>query len=415
MSDIFPIQNNSACALKWGWNTFRLYNGTSSSCHRVKPEFVPIDQFENFHNMPKVLEDRALMRQGEWPKGRGCEYCQDVEKQHGLSDRLYHNQIPNQHPVNFGESDYVIPSLCEVYLDNVCDLACIYCQPFFSSRINDELKKFGPTIVGLDYTPKLVNSDQYFNRYLEWLDQNVQHLTRLAIQGGEPMLQKNLWKILDFLKEKVNPNLEISINTNLNAPTEKIQQYVETVKELLVNRSIKRADVQISLDCWGPQQEFIRYGVNLDQWEKNFEYLIKHKWLRLSIHQVLTSLSIKTTNEFQSKIVSWKKINPSIVQDYFVVDGVNLITLHPEIFGQEFFSQQLHDIANNFICATDQDNLYKNKLLGLVNTLLSGSIDPVRLKKLQLTLDQTDQRRNTNWRELWPEIDQFFHEQNINV
>lgn len=412
---MFPIQNNSACALKWGWNTFRLYNGTSSSCHRVEPEFVPIDQFENFHNMPKVLEDRALMRQGEWPKGRGCEYCQDVEKVHGLSDRLYHNQIPNQHPVNFGESDYVIPSLCEVYLDNVCDLACIYCLPFFSSRINDELKKFGPNIVGLNYTPKLVNSDQYFDRYIEWLDQNIQHLTRLAIQGGEPMLQKNLWKILDFLKERVNPNLEISINTNLNAPTEKIQRYVETVKELLVNRAIKRADIQISLDCWGPQQEFIRYGVNLDQWEKNFEYLIKHKWLRLSIHQVLTSLSIKTTNEFQSKIASWKKINPSIVQDYFLVDGTNLITLHPEIFGQEFFSQQLHDIANNFICATDQDALYKNKLVGLVNTLLSGNIDPIRLKKLQLTLDQTDQRRNTNWRELWPEINQFFHEQNINV
>ena len=413
MSKIFPIQNSSACVYKWGWNTFRIYNGKSSSCHRVTPEFVPVEQFDQFHNMPVVLEDRALMRKGKWPVGRGCEYCSSVEQYDGLSDRLYYNQVPGLTPVNFGESDCVVPSISEIYLDNTCDLACVYCIPEFSSKINQELKKFGPNIIGLKNVTKIVDSERYFELYLDWLDKNIHNLTRLSIMGGEPMLQKNMWRILDFLKTKSNQNLEININSNLNSSTSTMQQYVETVKELLVNRSIKRADIQCSLDCWGIQQEFIRDGLDLVQWETNFEYLIKHKWLNLSIHQVVTSLSIKTLNEFQSQIVAWKKINPKIRQDYFMVDGSNQEIYHPEIFGGSFFTNELTAIVNDFVCTTHHDNTSKNMLLGIVNRLANSKIDVIRLKKLSLTLDQLDHRRNKNWRSLWPEINSFFMEHQI--
>ena len=360
-----------------------------------------------------VLADRALMRKGEWPIGRGCEYCSSVEQYDGLSDRLYYNQVPGLTPVNFGESDYVVPSISEIYLDNTCDLSCVYCIPEFSSKINQELNKFGPNIIGLKNVTKVTDSEQYFELYLDWLDKNIHNLTRLSIMGGEPMLQKNMWRILDFLKTKSNQNLEININSNLNSSTSTIQRYVETVRELLVNRAIKRADIQCSLDCWGTQQEFIRDGLDLAQWETNFEYLIKHKWLNLSTHQVVTSLSIKTLNEFQSRIIAWRKINPKIRQDYFMVDGPNQEVYHPEIFGGSFFADQLTIAAGNFICTTDHGNTSKNMLLGIVNRLANSKINVIRLKKLLLTLDQLDQRRNKNWRDLWPEIDEFFIKHHI--
>lgn len=413
MSKIFPIKNSSACALKWGWNTFRLYNGKSSSCHRVAPEFVPVEQFDQFHNMPKVLEDRALMRKGEWPVGRGCEYCSDVEQNGGLSDRLYHNQLPGQTPVNFGGLDHVTPSISEIYLDNTCDLACVYCIPDFSSKINQELNKFGPNIIGLKNITKVADSDQYLELYLNWLDKNSHSLTRISILGGEPLLQKKMWVLLDFLKTKQNPNLELAINTNLNASESTVQQYVETVKELILRKSIKRADIRGSLDCTGPQAEFIRYGVDLGRWQKNFEYLSHYKWLNLSIHQVIMSLSIKTIAEFQGQIQAWKKINPRITQGFFTVDGPNYEIYHPEIFGSSFFIDQLSTLANNFICMTDHDNICKDRLIGIINVLSNSKVNHTRLKKLLLTLNQIDQRRNTNWRLLWPEIEEFFIEQKI--
>ena len=413
MSKIFPIQNSSACSLKWGWNTFRMHTGTSSSCHRVKPEFVPIEQFDQFHNMPMVLADRALMRKGEWPNGRGCEYCKTVEDGGGISDRLYHNQLPDQAPLSFGESDYVVPSISEIYLENTCDLACVYCIPQFSSKINNELNTFGPNVIGLTPLPKLADGDRYFEKYLEWFDQHSHKLTRLSLMGGEPMLQKNLWVLLDFLKSKNNPNLEININSNLNSSKSTIERYVNTIKELILNKSIKRADIQASIDCWGPQQQFIRYGLDLDQFQNNFEYLTQHKWLRLSIHQVVTSLSIKTTNELQKHIASWKRINPRIGQEYFSVDGANYETLHSEIFGNRFFAKELENIANNFVCNNEYDNINKSRLVGIINVQANSNINHGRLQKLLLTLNQLDQRRNTSWRMLWPEIDEFFTEHKV--
>ena len=289
----------------------------------------------------------------------------------------------------------------------------MYCIPEFSSKINQELNKFGPNIIGLKNITKIADSDQYFELYLNWLDKNSHSLTRISIMGGEPLLQQNLWKLLDFLKTKSNQNLEININSNLNSSTLTIQRYVETMKELIVNKSIKRADIQASLDCWGPQQQFIRYGLDLDQWQNNFEYLIQNKWLKLSIHQVITSLTIKTINDLQKRVVDWKKINPRISQEYFTVDGRNQEVFHPEIFGNKFFAAELTKIVDNFVCVNEHDKLGKDRLVGIVGAQLNSKIDHAKLKKLLLTLDQLDFRRNTNWRELWPEIDNFFTEHKV--
>ena len=117
---IFPIQNNSACVWKWSWNTFRLYTGSSSSCHRIENVFVPLDQFDNFHNTDPVLNDRRLMVQGEWPTGRGCEYCKEIEIAGGISDRLFHNPVTGLTPVDFDMSSPespVTPRILEIYLN----------------------------------------------------------------------------------------------------------------------------------------------------------------------------------------------------------------------------------------------------------------------------------------------------------
>ena len=41
MSDkYFPIKQSPACQLKWAWSTIRLYEGSTSSCHRVEKEVI---------------------------------------------------------------------------------------------------------------------------------------------------------------------------------------------------------------------------------------------------------------------------------------------------------------------------------------------------------------------------------------
>lgn len=405
----FPIRNSAACVYKWAWNTFRLYNGTSSSCHRVKTVQVYIENFDHFHNTPEVINDRKLMLEGKWP-GRGCEYCQSVEQQGGMSDRLYQNQIPGLTPVDFS-LDYsasVTPKISEIYLTNTCDLACVYCRPIYSSKINHELKKFGPYPIGIESVTELSNRDQYFSAYMSWLDQNYQHLTRLSIQGGEPLLQKEMWGILDFVSTRVNHDISIAINTNLNADTITLKKFIDKCKELLARKKIKRLDICCSLDCWGPQVEFIRYGLSTDKWRHNFEYLIQHKWLTVSVHHVVTALSIATTKQLQDIIKEYKKINPKIMQEYHLVDSGYEEIYHPTIFGSEFFKIKLEQLLEEFPLTTAWDNQARLRLEGICKLMSAARPDPLRLTKLHATLDITDQRRGTNWKSLFPEIHEYF-------
>lgn len=412
--ELFPIKNNSACVYKWGWNTFRLYTGRSSSCHRIKPSFVSTENFQNFHNTPEVIQDRKLMLSGEWPQGRGCEYCKNIESSGGESDRTYHNKIPGLTPIDFdGTNLEVTPRILEIYLDNTCDLACVYCSPWYSSKINAELKKFGPNTFNLSYFQKNENHEKYLELFIDWFKKNSFKLKRLSILGGEPLLQKEFWNLLELLETMDNKNLELSIVTNLNSSLETVKKYVHTVEALLKKKKIKRADISASLDCWGPQQEFSRYGLNLVKWQENFEFLIKHKWLVISVHPVVNSLSILTMNEMQQKISEYKTINPKIRIDYHMVDGIAEEVFHPEIFGHHFFKEELTQLVTDFPIAVNGDEDSKNRLQGIATLISNGKVDNIRLKKLKLTLDQLDFRRKTNWRSLFPKIDNFFKENNI--
>lgn len=416
MSDkVFPVRNDAACVYKWGWNTFRLFDATSSSCHRVTPVAVSLENFQDFHNTTEVLDDRKLMLQGHWPVNRGCEYCQSVEKQGGVSDRTYHNNISGLTPVDFDPNgdQRVTPRILELYLHNTCDLACVYCLPQFSSRINDELRKFGPYPIGITPVKIVPNRDKYFSEWMQWLEQNYQSVERVSILGGEPFLQKELWTILEFMATKQNKNLTISVNTNLNASVETVSRFVETCKNLVASRSIRRVHIDASLDCWGPQAEFIRHGLSLARWQQNFEYLLQHNWLSLSVHQVVTGLSIGTALQLQKQIAKYKEQFPRLVQAYHLVDSGAEEIYHPEIFGADFFKPQLDQLLQTFPITTEWDQESKARLEGISRLIDAAQPNYSRLSKLRATLDAIDQRRGTNWRELFPEIDQYFNKNGI--
>ena len=52
------------CALKFGWSTVKLSEGTSASCHRTNYDKVPEGDFGKFHHTPTQMETRKLMLEG---------------------------------------------------------------------------------------------------------------------------------------------------------------------------------------------------------------------------------------------------------------------------------------------------------------------------------------------------------------
>lgn len=411
----FPIKKGVACQLKWTWNTIRLQEGTSSCCHRVEPVKLTVENFENFHNHEVWISHRKLMLDGKFPQ-QGCQYCERIEKVGGTSDRMTHIQQPNLYPTELDtdpEAINVRPRILEVFLDNVCTLSCVYCDESNSSKVAAENRKFG-YIKGIPYYFKDTPHDDFpalVEKFFEYLDKNYTNLKRLAILGGEPFYQKAFDRLITFIKNNNNPDLELNIVTSLAITPKRLHDFVAEIKELLVQRKIGRLDITVSIDCWGAEQEYVRHGLNMDKLRENFEYLVAQKWITLNVNSTLTSLTVKTMPEL-IEYINHHRQTRKIYHTFGHVDFKPW--LHCDIFGSGFFDKDFEKIIQCMPTETEWDRIQQDYMKGLAKSLNQFEADPTKLGQLELFLDEIDRRRNLNWRSIFPWLDQYFLE-NKNV
>ena len=88
------------------------------------------------------------------------------------------------------------------------------------------------------------------------------------------MYQKDFDLLLDKIEARPNPQCILNVVTNLMVSSDKLDHYIDRFRTLLKDQKLKRIDITCSIDCWGDQQEYVRYGMILDQWEKNFDKLL---------------------------------------------------------------------------------------------------------------------------------------------
>lgn len=407
MQIFFPIKTETACQLKWAWSTVELYNGATSSCHRASPGKITAENFDTFHNTPEKISARQLMLEGKWPSN-GCEYCKNIEDADGSSDRMFHLSIPDQTPpelISDPTLTQVTPTILEVYFDNVCNMSCIYCFDGFSSKIQQENIKFGrfeKNGVIIDNTAVKSNKFGELTAALwKWMETNHRSLKRFHVLGGEPFYQSQFLTCLDFFDSHPSPDLEFNVVSNLMISSARLIDQIEKIKHLIDNNKIKRFDLTVSIDCFGPEQEYVRYGLDLTQWRKNFEYVVAQSWIHLNVNQTLTALTLKTSPkliEYVNKLKQHREIG-----HYFsTVTGKRSEFLHPGILGGTFFTECFDQILSAMKNSTWQEQQAKKYMNGIKLQIDSCSPDQTRLKKLLTFLDEIDRRRNLNWRNTFP-------------
>ena len=407
----FPIQTATSCQLKWTWSTVFLYNGETSSCHRAGHSKLNLEQFDDFHNTPLKISDRTKMLDGQWPGG-GCEYCKDIEDAGGSSDRMMHTAIPNLVPTEL-ETDpsatRVTPKLLEIYLNNTCNLSCVYCSGLYSSKLNSENIKFNESTDSINIsnfpTFNIISGEhqsKYALAFWQWMSKNSASLSRIHVLGGEPFYQKEFDDLLTYFENNAHPQLEFNIVSNLMISLPKLTSYVNRIKKLIATKKIRRLDITCSIDCWGKEQEFVRYGIDLVKWETNFNYLLSQSWIVLNINQTISPLTIKTMPELLRKLKEWKKTRA--VGHYFSEVAPGPLYLKPTIFGNEIFKEDFEMIVSLMNDTTHREQEAKKYMKGIQSHVLSSSVNTQEIENLKLFLNEIDRRRNTNWKELFPWI-----------
>lgn len=406
MSDkFFPIKSSTACQLKWNWSTLYLHDAKTASCHRTGIGTITPENFNDFHNTEKKQQERQMMLQGQWPQ-ESCHYCREIEESGGFSDRMLHLNVPNMTPPELDTNPTAVkvsPTLLEVFFDNTCNLSCLYCLPELSSKINQEYAKFGTFVshgIELKTLPKNDNYGLLLDEFWKWMYNNSLTLRRFHVLGGEPFYQSEFYKLIDYIEQTPHPDLELCVVTNLMVPFDKLKAMIDKFKSLLARKHLKRVDLTCSIDCWGAEQEYVRFGIDLDTWEKNFEFLLNHKWLTLNINQSISVLTIKTMPALLKKLVAWRQQHR--VGHFFSVVSPQPSYLMPHIMGPEVFDQDFDMIVELMPNITNQDQHAVSYMQGIQKQIESAEPNLIEKTKLKIFLDEKDRRRGTDWQKTFP-------------
>ena len=415
----FPIKQGIPCQLKWNHSTVFLTMGTTASCHRVTHDPIQIvDGKINFHNIPQKLEARTKMLNGQWP-GRGCEHCKLTEDAGGQSDRMNHLNMqgvyaPKELEQNLNAVE-VTPTQLEIYFSNTCNLKCIYCNSLFSSTIDNEnrihgefmqgrLNVFGehvriPGKVSVHPDMELLNQ-----KLFEWLNLNIKHLRKIIILGGEPFLQKETEKLINFLESNKNPQLDLVLFSNLTVDTQRVQDWLKRLWVLVEKKKINNLQVVGSLDCWGPQAEYVRNGLDLQKFTSNFEFILKNTKITATINSAVMALTIPTMPELVVKINEWSNIR-KVYWSMMKAGDAGRPYLNPTIFGDKVLDLGINQSIELFNTQNDTIKIgYLNNLKGIAQESRKTEPDLHQQKLLKVYLEELDRRRNTDYKKLFPTI-----------
>lgn len=404
MSKVFAIDTATSCPLKWVWSTLYLNTGVTRSCHRTAESVLDRSNFHGFHNTATKLQDRKAMLDGHWPDN-SCQYCRDLEQTGGVSDRLRHRSISYEQPIEFADNPKAIevsPTLLEVYFNNTCNLGCVYCSAELSSAIEQENHKWG------DFHHKgvtLINrSDRYqdlVEEFWKWFDHGFRSLRRLHILGGEPFYQKKeMQTLFDKIRNNPNPECELNIITNLMISPDLLEHYRDQFREILKRRCLKKIDITCSIDCWGPAQEYVRWGLDLELWERNFQYLLQQKWLTININQTVSVLTIKTMPELLQRLSIWRKSHR--IGHWFSEVSPGPSYLKPHILGKGMFEKDFDMILSLMPTDTEENTMAHRYMSAISNRIMQHEADQDAIDDLFVFLREKDRRRGTDWQAIFP-------------
>jgi len=310
----------SFCAAKWLQVTLHLGTGTTHSCHHPAPHEIPLEELKDnpsaLHNTKFKKQQRKMMLEGERPKE--CDYCWRVEdsKQDSAvySDRITKSSevwaAPHLDKISTMPWDVDInPTYLEVDFDTTCNFKCAYCSPSYSTTWMQEIKKHGPYVMpgmtfndvsymkpgkGLPFLQSETNP--YIDAFWKWIPDAIKDLQYLRVTGGEPLLSKHTYKILDYLIENPQPEMEFGINSNLCAPKDVIDVFIEKMKIIQENKCVKSFKMFTSCEAYGEKAEYIRFGMNYEYWRSNLVRVIEE--IPRSFATVMATYNVLSVTSF---------------------------------------------------------------------------------------------------------------------
>lgn len=449
------------CLAKWTQVTIHLHTGRTHSCHHPDTHAIPLTELKRnpsaLHNTTFKKEKRKEMLEGKRPKE--CNYCWNVEDNSSqLSDRVFKSSEPWSLPFlnkikNLDWRQDFNPRYVEVAFSNVCNFKCSYCGPSFSTQWVQEAEKYGayPTSTQFNDLGFFIKEERLpfkqteYNPYVEafwkWWPDLYRDLHTFRITGGEPLLSKDTWKVLDYIIEEQNPNreLHLSVNSNLGAPDDLIDKFIDKINKIADEKRTKDFVIFTSVDGWGEQAEYGRHGLVFSKfWDNLNKILIKCPTVTIGIMSTYNALSVPSYHKLIQGVYDLKKEygasqrawTTSVILDssylrhplhqtvqILPLTFAEQVKIHGELAESKI--EVFHNNLNENLVSYGFTEIEASKLKRIYDWMIAPQ-DSLHLnfnrRDFYKFMTEHDRRRGTNFTKTFPELEEFYYEcKNIKI
>ena len=432
------------CLAKWKQVSLHLPTGLNNSCYHPPLHPIPaellVDNPGALHNTPHKKEQRKIMLRQERPQE--CGYCWAMEDNGKLSDRHYRSGEPWAAKdfdviVNSTGDEDVIPSYVEVNFNHACNLACSYCSPQFSSTWQQEMDQHGayPTsnrhndpsyFIGRNRPIPVREHNPYVEAFWSWWPTLYPELKHFRMTGGEPLLDRNTYRVFDYVLANPKPDLHLNVTSNFSVDARSWQKYLRRVKELCEGENIEHFMQYVSVDSFMHQAEYIRHGLDFNLlWDRVNQFLTEIPG-RNSITFIVTmnNLSVPGLGKLFSAILGLRKIHSNTYQRVWFDTPVlrqptwQSLQLLPESYVDELETVWAF-MLKNIETESTRFQGFKDYEIARLDRDIAWMRDGQRLPKEYVEQNKADfyrffaehdRRRGTNFLKTFPEMSAWWQE-----
>lgn len=260
------------CASREPAQNFKQYIDTSEGTNEYEP--TTLEEYWNGENIRRI---RMQMLNNEVPPE--CVVCdkkllnQDVYRDYfnHLFAHKWNDVVEN---TQYNGYTTMKPISWDYRFSNLCNFKCRMCGPMLSSAWETEARKQGKIEPWMEKPVKTkIEAFQKDTVEQEFSSAVEEHrIEEVYWVGGEPLMYEQHWRYMQRIIELGDgPGLYARYNTNLHRVEYK---GINLYQDILDN--IRDWQICASLDGVGKVGEYIRTGLNYDQWLANFKQGLAH-------------------------------------------------------------------------------------------------------------------------------------------
>lgn len=335
-----------------------------------------------------------------------CTKCYEQEQHGAFSMRNDSNRNYGHHikEVEQTHEDGTHPEFKIRYWDvrfsNLCNFRCRSCGPIFSSNwFNDHVKLYG---VAPDVLKRPMARVEYTtgdeDGMLTQMEPHIPHLEQVYFAGGEPLIMKEHYYLLEKLIEAGKTDVRIQYNTNFSELAYKDKHVFDYWKHF------KNVSVGASLDAMGPQAELIRKGADWKQTVENRERMMAEvPHVDFYVSSTVSSMNILHVLKFHKE---WTRLGLIKAKDW----NINLCQspdwYRPDIFPAWFKEQVIYPAYEEHIAWLDPQDTLKRATTGYQSllSLMKGNDASSQWPRFVEECAKLDTVRNENFWETFPEF-----------